>query len=79
MRLLGAALNTGIINVVERSALAEHSLLFKDHLWVLERERLGKRQTGTGRQSDSFNEKLSLKKRGDTGEVESGNCCCWGR
>lgn len=29
VRLLGAALNTGIINVVERRALAEHSLLFK--------------------------------------------------
>lgn len=52
--LLGAALNTGIINVVERIALAEHSLLFKGHLWVLdegeicrerERERDGERMT----------------------------------
>ena len=34
VRLLGAALNTGIINVVERRELAEHSLLFKGHLWV---------------------------------------------
>lgn len=41
---LGAGLNTGIINVVERRALAERALLFKRHLWVLERER----ETGTG-------------------------------
>lgn len=50
VRLLGAALNTGIINVVERGALAKHSLLFKGHLWVLEREESGKeeeeRETG---------------------------------
>lgn len=38
VRLLGAALNTGIINVVERRALAQRCLLFKGHLWVLERE-----------------------------------------
>lgn len=34
-----------------------------DHLWVWERERLVKRQTGTRRLSDRFNEKLSLKQR----------------
>lgn len=44
VRLLGAALNTGIINVVERIALAEHSFLFKGHLWVLEREKSAKRE-----------------------------------
>lgn len=48
VRLLGAALNTGIINVVERRALAEHSLLFKGHLWVLEREKSRKGERGTG-------------------------------
>lgn len=46
--LLGAALNTGIINVVERGAFAEHGLfftfIFKGHLWVLEREREGDSQ-----------------------------------
>lgn len=79
VRLLGAALNTGIINVVERRALAQLSLLFKDHLWVLGREKSGKRETGTGHQSDSINEKLSWKKRGHTGEGESGNCSRRGR
>lgn len=53
----GAALNTRIINVVERRALAMHSLLFKDHLWVLGRQILDKRE-GQG-QADSINEKSS--------------------
>ena len=43
-RLLGAALNTGIINVVERGAFAEHGLFFYFHIQgppvgVRERER----------------------------------------
>lgn len=60
VRLLGATLNTRIINVVERRALAEHSLLFKGHLWVL-REGEIRQERGTGGQSDSINEKLSRK------------------
>lgn len=45
----GAALNTGIINVVERRAPAAHAPLFKDHLWVLAREILDKTErTGDG-------------------------------
>lgn len=74
-RLLGAALNTGIINVVERRALAQLGPLFRDHLWVLERDKMVKRESGTGRQSDSVNEKLSWKEGRDTGESGS---CSWG-
>lgn len=49
VRLLGAVLNTGIINVVERGALTEHSLLFKGHLWVLREGGIRQeRETGTG-------------------------------
>lgn len=63
VRLLGAHLNTGIINVGELRASAKHFLSFKDHLWVLQRN-------GTVCRSDSINEKLNWKKREDTGEEE---------
>lgn len=53
VRFLGAALNTGIINVVERGALAERSLLFKDHLWVLEGGEISKGWRRGGRGDDS--------------------------
>lgn len=79
VHLLGAALNTGIINVIERRALAEHSLLFKGHLWVLERGKSGKRgreRRGQGWQSDSINEKLSWEQEWRyCKKVEWGNCC----
>lgn len=77
----GAALNTRIINVVERRALAMHGLLFKDHLWVLRRGILDKREgQGLGdRQIALMRNRVEGKKRGDTREVGSGNCSRWGR
>lgn len=43
VHLLGAVLNSGVINVVERRVLTKHSLLFKGHLWVLQRGKSCKR------------------------------------
>lgn len=34
VRLLGAVLNSGVINVVERRVHTEQSISFKGHLWV---------------------------------------------